>query len=87
MLLQIGVSLYSLLVSVQRKVSGHSTYLAQKQVCNSTAKLDTAEYPTGIKIPDKQMKALETDGPLDRHHWHGEWNHTLHPEPDTPEPD
>ena len=43
------------------------------------AELDTGEYPTGIKIPDHQMKALETSGALARHDWHGEWNYTLTP--------
>jgi hypothetical protein len=41
------------------------------------AELDTGEYPTGIKIPDHQMKALETSGTLTRHDWHGEWNYTI----------
>jgi hypothetical protein len=45
------------------------------------AELDENEYPTGVKIPDKQMKALETDGILTRHDFHGEWNYTLHPQP------
>jgi hypothetical protein len=43
------------------------------------AELDTAEYPAGIKIPDEQMRALETNGTLDRHDWHPEWNYTLKP--------
>ena len=43
------------------------------------AELDTATYPTGTKIPDHQMKALEDNGTLVRHHWHGEWNYTLNP--------
>jgi len=43
------------------------------------AELDTATYPTGVKIPDHQMKALETSGTLIRHDWHGEWNYTLNP--------
>ena len=43
------------------------------------AELDANEYPLGVKIPDKQMKALETDGILTRHDWHPEWNYTLHP--------
>ena len=43
------------------------------------AQLDTASYPTGVKIPDQQMKALEEDGTLTRHDWHGEWNYTLNP--------
>lgn len=45
------------------------------------AELDENEYPTGVKIPDKQMKALETSGILTRHDFHGEWNYTLHPRP------
>ena len=48
-----------------------------------TAQLDTAApYPTGIKVSDREMKDL----PTTRDPWHGEWNHTLHPAPDTPEP-
>lgn len=50
------------------------------------AELDTAEYPTGIKISDKQMADLERDV-LRRHDFHSEWNYSLHPQPDTPEPD
>ena len=45
------------------------------------AELDQATYPTGVNIPDKQMKALETEGVLARHNFHGEWNYTLHPKP------
>ena len=45
------------------------------------AELDQANYPTGVKIPDKDIKALQTDGILTRHHFHGEWNYTLHPQP------
>jgi hypothetical protein len=40
------------------------------------AELDPASYPDGIKVSDEQMQAL----PLTRHHWHGDWNYTLHPE-------
>ena len=47
-----------------------------------TAQLDTAPYPTGIKVSDREMKDL----PITRDPWHGEWNYTLHPAPDTPEP-
>ena len=45
------------------------------------AELDEATYPAGVKIPDTQMKALENEGILARHDFHGEWNYTLHPEP------
>ncbi len=39
------------------------------------AALDEGYYPTGIKITDKQLKAV----PLTQHDWHGEWNYTLSP--------
>ena len=48
-----------------------------------TAQLDTAPYPTGVKVSDRQMKNL----PITRDPWHGEWNYTLRPTRDTPEPD
>jgi Rhodopirellula transposase DDE domain len=44
------------------------------------AELDRATYPTGVKIPDQEMKDLETKRILTRHDFHGEWNYTLHPE-------
>ena len=47
------------------------------------AELDDAPYPTGVKIPDKDMEALATNGTLIRHDFHGEWNYTLTPEPTT----
>ena len=43
------------------------------------AELDQASYPLGVKIPDQQMKTLETDGTLTRHPFHGEWNYSLNP--------
>jgi hypothetical protein len=43
------------------------------------AELDTTTYPTGVKIPDTQMKALHDTGALYRHDWHPEWNYTLNP--------
>ena len=51
------------------------------------AELDTNAYPTGVKILDEQMKALETRGILTRHTFHGEWNYTFNPATnDTPDP-
>jgi hypothetical protein len=43
------------------------------------AELDTSTYPRGIKIADRDMKALETTGVLTRHEFHGDWNYTLRP--------
>ena len=43
------------------------------------AELDTDTYPTGVKIPDAQMKTLHDNGILHRHDWHPEWNYTLTP--------
>jgi hypothetical protein len=38
------------------------------------------------KIPDQEMKALETNGTLTRHQFHPEWNYTLNPtQHDTPD--
>ena len=51
------------------------------------AELDTTIYPTGVVVPDKAIKAMETNGILTRHALHGEWNYTLNPTPDTPDPD
>ena len=36
-------------------------------------------YPTGVKIPDSQMTALNDTGALHHHEWHPEWNYTLTP--------
>jgi Rhodopirellula transposase DDE domain len=46
------------------------------------AELDTNTYPRGIKIPDKNIRTLETQGILTRHDFHGDWNYTI--TPDTP---
>jgi hypothetical protein len=47
-----------------------------------TAQLDTGAYPTGIKVSDREMKEL----PIIRDSWHGEWNYTLLPTRDPPDP-
>src|SRR5665811_2260666 len=39
------------------------------------AELDTGQYPTGVKVDDKEIAAL----PITRHRFHGDWNYTLHP--------
>jgi anti-anti-sigma factor len=41
------------------------------------AELDTDAYPAGVKIPDRDMKALATSGVLARHDFHGRME--LHP--------
>jgi hypothetical protein len=46
-----------------------------------TATLDTGSYPTGVKISNREMRAL----PITHDDFHGDWNYTLHP-CDTPEP-
>jgi Rhodopirellula transposase DDE domain len=48
------------------------------------AELDQNTYPTGVKIPDQDMKALDTNGILTRHDFHGEWNYSLNPDPTAP---
>jgi transposase len=44
------------------------------------AALDTGSYPTGATFSDAEMAAL----PITRHGFHGDWNYTLHPQPDSP---
>lgn len=39
------------------------------------AELDTSQYPTGTKVSDKELAAVN----LKRHAFHGEWNYTLLP--------
>ncbi len=39
------------------------------------ARLDKRKYPTGIKVPDAEMDALN----ITHDNFHGEWNYTLHP--------
>jgi hypothetical protein len=46
------------------------------------AGLDPGSYPSGVKVSAGQMAAL----PLDRHHWHGDWNYTLRSQPPTSPP-
>lgn len=41
------------------------------------AVLDEGIYPTGVKVPNAQMKAV----PLTPHQFHGEWNYTIHNSP------
>lgn len=38
---------------------------------------DTGDYPTGMKISDKQMRELEKHH-ITRDDWHGEWNYAVH---------
>jgi Rhodopirellula transposase DDE domain len=40
------------------------------------AELDPGSYPKGIKITDKEMRALEQDH-ITRHAFHGEWNYCV----------
>jgi hypothetical protein len=47
------------------------------------AELDTASYPTGVKVSDDQLAQV----PIIRHSWHGEWNYTVHPMPPQPADD
>jgi hypothetical protein len=39
--------------------------------------LDTNTYPTGVRIPPAQQKAI----PLQRYAFHGEWNYIIHSGP------
>ena len=47
-----------------------------KEGLTVTAIIDTNIYPTGIKIPDKEMAQLN----LHRNDFHGDWNYTISPQ-------
>ena len=42
--------------------------------------LDTGQYPIGLRYTKKDVDAL----PISRHEFHGDWNYTLRPHPNTP---
>jgi Rhodopirellula transposase DDE domain len=46
------------------------------------AELDRGRYPLGVKVSDEELAAV----PLARHEFHGEWNYTMQPAPETPPP-
>jgi hypothetical protein len=39
------------------------------------AELDQRSDPLGVRVSDQELAAV----PLQRHHWHGEWNYTVLP--------
>jgi hypothetical protein len=43
------------------------------------AHLDEGYYPTGVKVTDTQLAAV----PISRHTFHGDWNYTITPPPQT----
>lgn len=39
------------------------------------SELDRGQYPAGVTVTDAQMATVR----LERHHFHGDWNYTIHP--------
>jgi hypothetical protein len=69
-----------------RKGPTNSARGAAKFVFDVVKAVKRNNYPIGVKIPDQEMKALETNGTLTRHQFHPEWNYTLNPtQHDTPD--
>ena len=68
-----------------RPLTDHQTIV--DLIANTTTKkglkvnaaLDEGSYPRGIKITDAELKAL----PIDYHEFHGEWNYSVRPTPET----
>jgi transposase len=44
------------------------------------AELDRGPYPAGVTVTDAQLATVR----LARHRFHGDWNYTIHPQPDPP---
>ena len=42
------------------------------------AELDRGPYPAGVTVTDAQLASVR----LERHRFHGDWNYTIHPQPD-----
>jgi len=38
-------------------------------------KLDTSQYPLGIKVSDEEMELID----IEKDKFHGEWNYTISP--------
>jgi hypothetical protein len=55
-----------------------------RTVLSGHAELDQTTYPTGITIPDQEIRTLQANGTLLHHTFHGEWNYTLRAQSDTP---
>ena len=47
-----------------------------KEGLTVTAMVDKRVYPTGVKVPDEEMKKLN----LTRNQFHGDWNYTIRPQ-------
>ena len=74
--------------AVRRAVQSAGTSAAEEDVAakideifaiqsEQKAELDRNEYARGIKITDAQMRMLD----ISRAEFHGDWNHTIHPQP------
>jgi hypothetical protein len=51
-----------------------------------TARLDTRDCPSGVKVPAAQIRQMEDTGALTRHAFHGDWNYAISPAPALPDP-
>lgn len=59
--------------TIVKLISRTSTTKGLKVTC----RLDRRKYPTGRKVTDAEMRAIN----LTRHEFHGEWNYTISPRP------
>ena len=57
--------------TIVRLIAKTTTATGLKVSC----RLDRRKYPTGRKVTDEEMKALN----LERHKFHGDWNYTIRP--------
>lgn len=71
-----------------RPLASHETIsAATTRTClRVRADLDTAEYPTRVEIPDRDMATLTDTGTPTRHDFDGEWNYTPTRTPTRPNP-
>jgi hypothetical protein len=65
-----GIPLVNLATIVSLIGSTHSTSGLRVR-----SEIDRGRYPGGVSITDAQLAQVR----LERHHFHGDWNYTIHP--------
>jgi len=60
---------------IQQTVIDLISHTKTKKGLSITAVLDKNRYEKGIKVSDQEMQQIN----IRKHHWHGEWNYTIHP--------
>ncbi len=71
-----------------RPLTSHETILQLIGATTTDTGLTVHRRPRHRQLPHRNQDQRPRDGalPITRDDFHGDWNYTLHPTPDTPEP-